>query len=1710
MYSTKRKGLIAFLVVLFAAAFISCLAMFAVPGKTVFAADDTGTQTDGEQTENVTTVTDAGSLKNAISSTDAEVNIRLGANIAADVEVPDGKTVTLDLNGFTLTNVSDHTITNRGFLTINDSSAEHTGTVDNISNQRNAIFNLGEATLLGGNYTRSHEAGSDLNNGGGNSWYNIKNLGHLTIGEKGKECNVKIIQTGHFSSLVTNGYYYEDKTEDHAEYFGLVTTKDKIPTLTIYGGEFTGGANSIKNDNHGVITIEDGTFNNSTQSVILNWNYLTINGGSFNISDTATAAVTTSYLNSGYNNGTTTINDGQFNGAILADDGAANVVYSISGGEFKTALNEKFIADNFLFYATENGYSVGTEEEAGEAGAVAAIGKITYESLQAAVDDADNGDTVALIEGANGTQKGGGVMIEAANAKDITIDFKGLTYEMAGPSVGSSGTESQSFHFEKGCNIVLKNGNLFSSDEACRMLIQNYANLTLENIVLDAASSANPECEALSVNCGNVIIKGNTQLLAADYVAFDVYYWPSGGYGEGASVTFDETFSGRVEGVVGYDSDNVGAAEIYDNLSVEINGNGSFDISLAVNSSSAKIVANSGIFTEMLPEEYLGENSVLYTDNEGTYAVASSAPEGMVKVGVFANGKAYTTVADALAATEGEVTVMLYDDLVEDVVIPEGRTVTLDLNGKTLTNAEANPITNNGNLTITGNGIVRAGGEKGLFRAVDNAGGVVLIENGEFISNSVAIYNTNGEATINGGRFVGSNQSLVISMGEMTINGGTFVNELYVNATAVNAITGTLTINDGSFSAVSQAVSASVGVTVNIYGGTFEVSSYAYGTMLNVMGADLTVTGGTFVTPNSDMIVAVNLTNNGTVAISGGTFSLPISMDYLEEGYALSYDSVKDTFTVESGTLFAHVARGLKTYGFVQPNYAIAFADEGETVVFDVSFNISGGALVINKAINIDLNGKTITNSDTTYAVIQINGLESGKTFDVNIYSSAEGAKIASGSSIALWAFDDANVTVDGITLEGALRAAAVGKDGNFTNASLTLNNCLVVTTKKDADGIAVMGNVTNGNEAYYDTLNPVTLVLNNTEIKVKGYAVFGNGLYHNTYIEINDSNLLTDGSGYTGIYHPQNGTLIVNGGSITAENAAIEIRAGDLTIKGDAELTATSTEFETLPNGGDHPDGNTVAGAALAISQHTTDLDINVNIESGTFNGVKAVYENDLQNDSSDNISLSISNGQFNGAVESENEIGYITGGLFKELPAPDAFAAGLTGELFDGYYVTVNAEETGTAATIADRLSAQNDMRVYLAAFGLTLDNIQKLAETDDSAAAVAEAYEDIFMSNTKDDIAKSLAAAMDAVDAFVDALNAARDAAVAELEIYAAAGEGTVEVALPTYILSAINGAEFADEINAYLDSAKAEIDEIRAERKAAEEDTADLERQIKDVANKLAAVESIAGNNSAKLDNLTADMAEANGAIDEIQALLGSAADTSANETIVGMIKETQDKVAAVETNLKAYIDGAVTKLSENVRSMLDALDFADSADVAALESKLTEISGYVDGVEAGIGNLADGETLASVLGGIATAQEDLETAVGEYKTAVEDALADITETLATLKSSVEGLSEDVADNKTALSAEIAKLQTTADKLSEDLSSIGKEDQTDLSAIAQSVTELKTQLSSVAQSVDTLATNNEQAGSSVAGLYIFVAVLVVLVLAVLVVVSFKKRR
>lgn len=333
-----------------------------------------------------TTASTAEELQQQIDSADVGDTVKLGADISADIEVPKGKEITLDLNGFTLTNESDHTIMNYGVLTIADNSAEGTGTVDNVTHARGALFNFGEATLLGGTYTRSLENGSSATESGGNSWYVIKNLGHLKIGEENAECDVAVTQSGHFSSMITNGYYNADGSGDHLQYSGSVTTEDKIPTLVINGGTFSGGINTVKNDNHSVAVINGGEFTNVSQAVVLNWNDLTITRGEFLAGEDAQAAIITSYDHTGFNDGTTTITGGTFEGAVTADYNPGDVTYSVSGGTFSEGLPADYIAEDAVLYQQVDGsYTVADSETAAEDGVVVVMDGVGYASLEEAV-----------------------------------------------------------------------------------------------------------------------------------------------------------------------------------------------------------------------------------------------------------------------------------------------------------------------------------------------------------------------------------------------------------------------------------------------------------------------------------------------------------------------------------------------------------------------------------------------------------------------------------------------------------------------------------------------------------------------------------------------------------------------------------------------------------------------------------------------------------------------------------------------------------------------------------------------------------------------------------------------------------------------------------------------------------------------------------------------------------------------------------------------------------------------------------------------------------------------------------------------------------------------------------------------------------------------------------------------------------------------------
>ena len=224
-------------------------------------------------------------------------------------------------------------------------------------------------------------------------------------------------------------------------------------------------------------------------------------------------------------------------------------------------------------------------------------------------------------------------------------------------------------------------------------------------------------------------------------------------------------------------------------------------------------------------------------------------------------------------------------------VIPEDKDVTLDLNGRTVTNAESHTILNKGHLTLTDSSADKSGqiiSLKGNTAALRNGDNAVCVVEGGTISRDGANGNTwhvvenFGKMTFNGGKVVLKNgNGFAITNGwnyfdpgastthaVMEINaleldtdssgikncryGDLTVNDVTVKSTGYWALSndylGTAVINGGTFTSTSfKAVSNGAAMTVN--GGTFDgtngffVQSYATSTVLN---------GGTYTNMNVD------------------------------------------------------------------------------------------------------------------------------------------------------------------------------------------------------------------------------------------------------------------------------------------------------------------------------------------------------------------------------------------------------------------------------------------------------------------------------------------------------------------------------------------------------------------------------------------------------------------------------------------------------------------------------------------------------------------------------------------------------------------------------------------------------------------------------------------------------------------------------------------
>ena len=330
---------------------------------------------DETQGNGYTTLSDA--LKQAGTT---ESTIVLKNNVTGDFTIAEDQNITLDLNGYTITNTSNHTITNNGKLTIKDSSEEKTGTITNSTPGKGALVNNYGGTVDIESGTLTREEATD------NSWYVISNDGTMNI--KGGSIINKVVKST--SSLIRNegemdisgGYLKHDfiavKNDD--------TGKGELSTLTVRGD----------------VVIE------SPEQAIQNWTTAVISGGTMN------GKVSTW----GYNGqcGNTEITGGTINGNITIGIDKSNLLNSskipevtISNGtitgdiEFLTGGTSTAAPENTKgSFVINNGVTINGDVKNPSAGTV----EITNATVEGAISNTGSG-SMAVIESKIGSYTSG-------------------------------------------------------------------------------------------------------------------------------------------------------------------------------------------------------------------------------------------------------------------------------------------------------------------------------------------------------------------------------------------------------------------------------------------------------------------------------------------------------------------------------------------------------------------------------------------------------------------------------------------------------------------------------------------------------------------------------------------------------------------------------------------------------------------------------------------------------------------------------------------------------------------------------------------------------------------------------------------------------------------------------------------------------------------------------------------------------------------------------------------------------------------------------------------------------------------------------------------------------------------------------------------------------------------------------------------------------
>ena len=493
-------------------------------------------------------------------------------------------------------------------------------------------------------------------------------------------------------------------------------------------------------------------------------------------------------------------------------------------------------------------------------------------------------------------------------------------------------------------------------------------------------------------------------------------------------------------------------------------------------------------------------------------AAMAEGPDPVAQIGK----KTYATLKAAFEEAKDGDTVTLLKDVTEDITIPTGKNVTLDLGNSKLTNKSGDTITValGATLTITGNSE-----DETKVGTVDNVtnGKADIVNNGTVILNG-GTYLRSEETGENSETSGGNSYYNILNHGEMTINNDTWVmqegkfSSLIANGyydyagvsdsrqnyvAGINQAAPKLTINNGVFVGGVNTIKNDDGGELIINGGGF--GNYEGCVVMNNNTA--TIKGGRFIaagnyvlysryindTVNTGKLTVTNgefegnlaQINNAPIAISGGTFTTDPTA-YLAEGYMSP--KIGDSYKVGLET-DAVAQIGKNKYTTLQDDFQAATKGDTVKLLTDVHTNGTDSydaRLMIRVPITLDLNEHTIYSPDNM-GDNKINIAALHVIADTTLKATTGGIDTGKNGGYAIDVYKDAKLTIDGGKYYGGGTAVQVEKgeltinDGYFDAEAFSspygydfIINCIDKAYKDGTAKVAIQG----GYFAHFDPAN--------------------------------------------------------------------------------------------------------------------------------------------------------------------------------------------------------------------------------------------------------------------------------------------------------------------------------------------------------------------------------------------------------------------------------------------------------------------------------------------------------------------------------------------------------------------------------------------------------------------------------------------------------------